>query len=105
MGKARARNCWTTFCKAGLEGVVTKRADARYVGARSKAWLKTNCTRRQEFVVVGWTSSAKERGFRSLLLAVNEGGRLRYAGKVGNRVSISTKSTPADASDEWRRLR
>jgi bifunctional non-homologous end joining protein LigD len=72
-----------TFCDAGLEGVVSKEADARYIGARSKAWLKTKCIRRQEFVVVGWTPSDKARGFRSLLLGVNEDGILRYAGKVG----------------------
>jgi bifunctional non-homologous end joining protein LigD len=71
------------FCDAGLEGVVSKQADARYLGARSKAWLKTKCIRRQEFVVVGWTASDKARGFRSLLLGVNEDGKLRYAGKVG----------------------
>jgi bifunctional non-homologous end joining protein LigD len=72
-----------TFCDAGLEGVVSKQVDARYTGARSKAWLKTKCIRRQEFVIVGWTSSEKARGFRSLLLGVNEAGTLRYAGKVG----------------------
>jgi bifunctional non-homologous end joining protein LigD len=71
------------FCEAGLEGVVSKEADAGYMGARSKAWLKTKCIRRQEFVVVGWTPSDKARGFRSLLLGVNEDGILRYAGKVG----------------------
>ena len=71
------------FCEAGLEGVVSKEADARYMGARSKAWLKTKCIRRQEFVIVGWTPSDKARGFRSLLLGVNEDGILRYAGKVG----------------------
>jgi bifunctional non-homologous end joining protein LigD len=71
------------FCGAGLEGVISKRADAKYVGSRSGSWLKTKCTRRQEFVVIGWTSSDKGRGFRSLLLGVNEGGKLRYAGKVG----------------------
>ena len=71
------------FCEAGLEGVVSKRADAHYVGARTDAWVKTKCIRRQEFVIVGWTSSDKARGFRSLLLAVNERGKLRFAGKVG----------------------
>jgi bifunctional non-homologous end joining protein LigD len=71
------------FCGAGLEGVISKRADARYVGSRNGTWLKTKCIKRQEFVVVGWTSSDKGRGFRSLLLGVNEGGKLRYAGKVG----------------------
>jgi bifunctional non-homologous end joining protein LigD len=72
-----------TFCDAGLEGVVSKRADARYVGARSDAWVKTKCIHRQEFVIVGWTVSDKARRFRALLLGVNEDGKLRYAGKVG----------------------
>jgi bifunctional non-homologous end joining protein LigD len=70
-------------CGMGLEGVISKRVDARYVGSRIGTWLKTKCIKRQEFVVVGWTPSDKGRGFRSLLLGVNEGGKLRYAGKVG----------------------
>jgi bifunctional non-homologous end joining protein LigD len=72
-----------SFCEAGLEGVISKRADARYSGSRSGSWVKTKCIRRQEFVIVGWTRSDKQRGFRSLLLGVNENGKLRYAGKVG----------------------
>lgn len=72
------------FCKAGLEGVISKRADAKYSGARTGAWLKTKCVRRQEFVIVGWTPSDKQRGFRSLLLGVSKAGKLRYAGKVGS---------------------
>ncbi|MES2288470.1 MAG: DNA ligase D [Pseudomonadota bacterium] len=71
------------FCGAGLEGVISKRVDARYSGSRSGSWVKTKCIRRQEFVIVGWTPSDKQRGFRSLLLGVNEDGKLRYAGKVG----------------------
>ena len=71
------------MCREGLEGIVSKRADAPYRGDRTKAWLKTKCVRRQEFVIVGWLPSDKNRGFRSLLLGVNEHGRLRYAGKVG----------------------
>ena len=71
------------MCAEGLEGVVSKLADAPYRGQRTKAWLKTKCTRRQEFVIVGWTPSDKKRGFRSLLLGVHENGQLRYAGKVG----------------------
>lgn len=71
------------FCDAGLEGVISKRADARYVGSRNGAWLKTKCIKRQEFVIVGWTPSDKSRAFRSLILAVHDQGVLRYAGKVG----------------------
>ncbi len=73
-----------TMCGAGYEGVVSKRADATYAGKRTQAWLKVKCTKRQEFVIIGWSASdARTRGFRSLLLAVNQNGKLRYAGKVG----------------------
>ncbi len=79
----RGEELFGTFCEAGLEGVISKRADAKYVGSRSGSWVKTKCIKRQEFVVVGWTPSEKQRGFRALLLGVNEDGKLRYAGKVG----------------------
>ena len=72
-----------TMCREGLEGVVSKRADAPYRGDRTSAWLKAKCIQRQEFVVVGWTASDKKRGFRSLLLGVRRDGKLQYAGKVG----------------------
>ncbi len=78
-----------TMCREGFEGVVSKRADAAYLGKRTQSWLKIKCTRRQEFVIVGWTpSEARGRGFRSLLLGLHEegpstGSGLRYAGKVG----------------------
>lgn len=73
----------STFCAAGLEGIVSKQVDGRYLGSRSASWLKTKCIKRQEFIIVGWTPSDKARGFRSLLLGVHDGGSLRYAGKVG----------------------
>lgn len=71
------------FCEKGLEGVISKRADARYVGARNGAWVKTKCTRHEALAIVGWLPSDKTRGFRSLLLGRDDGGVLRYAGKVG----------------------
>jgi bifunctional non-homologous end joining protein LigD len=92
-----------SFCDAGLEGIVSKRADSIYSGTRSGSWLKTKCTRRQEFVIVGWTASDKQRGFRSLLLGVNHKGTLRYAGKVGTGYSaeemdrLMTKMAPLTA--------
>jgi bifunctional non-homologous end joining protein LigD len=72
-----------TMCREGLEGIVSKRADAPYAGKRTKAWLKVKCTHRQEFVIVGWLPSDKKRGFKSLLLGVREGKGYRYAGKAG----------------------
>ena len=71
------------ICKAGGEGVISKKASAPYSGSRGRNWLKTKCIQRQEFIIVGWQESDKRRGFRSLHLAVREKGKLRYAGKVG----------------------
>ena len=77
------------MCEAGQEGIISKRADAPYRGARSKCWLKIKCIQRQEFVIIGWTPSDKKgRGFRSLLLGVHEEGGLRYVGKVGTGFSM-----------------
>jgi bifunctional non-homologous end joining protein LigD len=69
-----------------FEGVVSKRKDSRYEpGRRSRNWLKVKTQGRQEFVVAGYTKGQGRRsgGFGSLVAAVNEGGKLRWAGNVG----------------------
>jgi len=71
------------ICKAGGEGIVSKKASAPYSGTRSRNWLKVKCIQRQEFVIVGWSTSDKRRGFKSLLLAARDGRKLTYVGKVG----------------------
>lgn len=76
-------------CAQGLEGIISKRAKAPYVEARSQSWVKIKCLKRQEFVIVGWTRSDKDRGFRSLILAAHEDGKLRYAGKVGTGFKLA----------------
>lgn len=81
--KGNGEKLLKSFCAAGLEGVVSKLAASRYVGARAGSWVKTKCIKRQEFVIAGWTPSDKSRAFRSLILAIHDGGKLRYAGKVG----------------------
>ncbi len=69
----------------GLEGIIAKRADARYTSGRSEAWLKLKCSARQEFVIGGYTlraGSSTEVG--SLLLGYHgAGGGLQHAGGVG----------------------
>ncbi|MGJ0238525.1 DNA ligase D [Novosphingobium fluoreni] len=70
------------MCGSGQEGIISKRADAPYRGARSKSWLKVKCTNRQEFVVVGWTPSAsRRRAFASLLLAQWENAHAHLQGQ------------------------
>lgn len=79
---------YEAMCKAGQEGIIAKKIDAPYRHARSKAWVKVKCTRRQEFVIVGWKASkAKGRPFASLLMAQHEGGEFVYKGNVGTGFS------------------
>jgi len=79
------------MCRAGQEGIISKRADAAYAGRRTRNWVKVKCTRRQEFILVGWKpSSAKARPFSSLLLAQREGGELVYKGNVGTGFDAAT---------------
>ena len=70
----------------GLEGLVAKRRDSPYeAGRRSRAWVKVKVRREQELVVGGWAEGEGRRDdtLGSLLLGHYEGGRLRYAGRVG----------------------
>jgi bifunctional non-homologous end joining protein LigD len=70
----------------GMEGVLAKRCGSRYCeGKRTRDWLKIKSMGRQEFVVAGYTrgEGARSGTFGSLVLAVNEGGELRYDGNVG----------------------
>ena len=70
-------------CRLGLEGIISKRADAPYRSTRNRDWLKVKCVRRQEFVIGGWTPSTKNRSFASLILGVWTDEGLLYRGRVG----------------------
>jgi bifunctional non-homologous end joining protein LigD len=70
----------------GLEGVIAKRLDSRYQpGRRTRDWLKVKTHGRQEFIIAGYTKGQGRRSGRlgSLILAVNRGGELHYAGNCG----------------------
>ncbi|WP_425481861.1 hypothetical protein [Marinobacter changyiensis] len=71
-------------CQLGLEGVVSKRSDAHYQNGRRSTWIKTKCTRQEEFVVGGFTrASGRRQGFGSLLLGAYDDDQLVYAGESG----------------------
>ncbi|HVE49292.1 MAG TPA: DNA ligase D [Casimicrobiaceae bacterium] len=78
--------------KLGLEGMVSKRADARYVAGRSPAWQKIKCPRRDTFVVGGYTDPEGSRqGFGALLLGLaRDDGTLDYCGRVGTGFNDAT---------------
>jgi bifunctional non-homologous end joining protein LigD len=80
-------------CEKGLEGVIAKRADSPYRGARSRDWLKLKCHAEQELVIGGFTAPKGSRTeFGALLVGYHEGGGdlLRYAGKVGTGFDHAT---------------
>jgi bifunctional non-homologous end joining protein LigD len=67
----------------GLEGIVGKRADSRYVGKRSADWVKLKCQKRQEFVIGGYTDPRGGGHFGALHVGVYEDGVLRHVTRVG----------------------
>jgi bifunctional non-homologous end joining protein LigD len=86
-------------CELGLEGIVSKLRDAPYRPGRSENFVKTKCHNAQEFVVAGFTpSTATPNAVGALTVAFHEGGKLRYAGRLG------TGYTHQTARDLWRRL-
>lgn len=77
------------ICRAGGEGIISKRIGAGYRSGRNRQWLKIKCTRRQEFVVGGFSPSDKRgRPFSSLLIGQYEDdGSFHYRGRVGTGFS------------------
>jgi bifunctional non-homologous end joining protein LigD len=71
-------------CKRGLEGIISKRRDKPYLPGRGASWVKTKCLLRQELVIAGYTDPEGARThIGALLVGYYEGGKLKYAGKVG----------------------
>jgi bifunctional non-homologous end joining protein LigD len=100
-----------TAAERGLEGVVAKKLDSKYLaGLRSPNWLKLKVIQRQEFVIGGWTPQDGSPGrVGSLLLGYYEEGQLRFAGRIGSGFSeeehrrlskifkgLESKSSPFD---------
>ena len=76
--RARDRSS-STKPAAGLEGIVSKRADRPYISGRGKDWLKIKCQRGEEFVIGGYSrSEVRGKPFSSLLLGTFEDGKLIY---------------------------
>jgi DNA ligase D-like protein (predicted ligase) len=87
-------------CPLGVEGIVSKRADAAYIPGNRGLWLKVKCLNREEFVVIGWADPEGARPFLGALLLgyYDPDGRLTYAGRVGTGIN------QAELERLWRRL-
>ncbi|MDX6469598.1 MAG: bifunctional non-ous end joining protein LigD, partial [Gaiellaceae bacterium] len=70
----------------GLEGVMAKRPQSRYVeGKRTRDWLKIKTHGREEFVICGWTKGQgkREGRFGALVLGTYRGDELHWVGNCG----------------------
>ncbi|QMT62063.1 DNA ligase D [Legionella sp. PC997] len=79
-------------CAYSLEGIISKLALSTYQTKRTKTWLKLKCTKKQEFVIGGYTPPQGSRThLGSLYLGYyNSKGDLIYCGNVGTGFSAAT---------------
>ncbi len=85
-------------CDLHAEGIISKKADARYISGRGATWVKSKCLHEQEFVIGGFTDlSNGQRGIGSLLLGYyDSAGKLIYAGRTGTGFTQKTHRTLRD---------
>jgi len=78
--------------RKGLEGIMAKRADSKYLsGVRTDDWLKFKTSKRQEVVIAGFTAPRRARPFfGALTLALRDGNEWRYIGHVGTGFNHDT---------------
>lgn len=70
-------------CQQGLEGVIAKRLQSRYLpGKRTDAWLKIKRQMELHCAIIGFLPVGSD-DFKSLIIAAEEGGKLICVGKVG----------------------
>lgn len=80
---ADGRRLYERVCSAGLEGIMAKRLDSSYrPGRRSDAWVKVKRRLRALCAIVGFMPG-EEGDIQSVALAIDRGGVLTYAGRVG----------------------
>jgi bifunctional non-homologous end joining protein LigD len=79
--EAKGSEVWKHACHVGLEGIISKRADAPYRGGRGHGWEKSKCRAGHEVVIGGWWGDMNT--LRSLFVGVRKDGKLVYVGKVG----------------------
>jgi ATP-dependent DNA ligase len=104
----------------GLEGIMAKQRNSPYLpGRRNDSWLKIKARHTVECVIIGYTEGEGDRAryFRALHLAQDNGGALKYVGRVGSgfdedslkTVSAAVKELPTikkpvkeKTTDDWR---
>lgn len=84
--------CFNLAKKLNLEGIIAKKINSKYLGIRDENWLKIKCYKRQEFVIIGFLTSEKNKELSALIVGYYKNNNLIYAGKVGTGFNASLKS-------------
>lgn len=97
MDEGDSRVIFKHACQMGLEGLISKRADAAYYSGRTRNWIKSKCMLSQEFVIIGYVpSSTSRQAVGALVLGFYEEGELVHAGRAGtgftDEVSLALRS-------------
>jgi len=98
---SNAQDVYSSACKMGLEGIVSKRLDAPYRSGRTGSWVKIKCREGQEVVIGGWTT--QEGTVRSLLAGVHRGNKLTYVGRIGTGYSREIAQSLLPQLKKWTR--
>jgi bifunctional non-homologous end joining protein LigD len=78
-------------CQQGLEGLMAKRLDSRYLpGKRTDCWIKIKRQQTCVCVVIGFVPEGKD-DIGSLLVAIEDGGKIVYVGRVGSGMSTAQR--------------
>jgi bifunctional non-homologous end joining protein LigD len=67
-------------CSVGLEGVVSKVRDSRYISGRGNDWVKKTCAQRETLTIAGFALDGSD--WDGIYLGRRKGNDLIYAGKV-----------------------
>ena len=84
MDEGDARTIFAHACQMGLEGLISKRADAPYRSGRSNSWIKSKCSLSEELIIIGYVpSSTSRQAVGALVLGYYDGDELVHAGRAG----------------------
>jgi bifunctional non-homologous end joining protein LigD len=92
MDEGDARTIFQHACQMGLEGLISKRADAPYRSGRTTTWIKSKCTLSEELIIIGYVpSSTSRQAVGSLVLGFyDKGKQLVHAGRAGTGFTDET---------------
>jgi hypothetical protein len=76
-------------CETGLEGVVSKVRDSRYVSGRVNDWVKKTCAQRETLAIAGFALDGKKMGWRLSRQARGQAAGLCRQGRLRLRRRIS----------------